>query len=426
MNTDSIQKEKTKFSRDLGWTLQSFFFLGISGILLNVVIGRFYGASVLGYFNLVFAFYIVISQFAVLGVWFSVLRHISEEIHNRSESNRIISSAIAITFLVAFAVCLVSYFAIPVINQVFSSEKLVFGWRIILPGLWCYSVNKVLLAVLNGKRNIKVFALSQTARYVLMIISLSVFYLLEFEAKYIPFVLAFPEVPLFLILMVYCKKYYSIVLPGNWEGWGRRHLNFGFKAAFSGTITELNTRVDVLMIGIFLGDKSIGIYSMASLVFEGISQMSVVLRDNINPLISQFYSNNELSNLKELLKKSIRSFYLLMIPVCLSAVLLFPYIISVLTGGDEFSDSTMPFGILIFGLLISSGYLPINMLLVQTGFPGYHTFLKVFVVISNLILNTLFIPRFGIAGAATATAISYIVSAVIIKYLAKKLIQIGI
>jgi len=46
---------RTKFGRDLIWNLVAFAILGASGILLNVIIGRYYDASVLGVFNQVFA-----------------------------------------------------------------------------------------------------------------------------------------------------------------------------------------------------------------------------------------------------------------------------------------------------------------------------------------------------------------------------------
>src|SRR5262245_54632233 len=55
-------------SVDLLANLGSLAFLGLVGIALNVVIGRFYGPVELGIFNLVFALFIFASQFGSAGL----------------------------------------------------------------------------------------------------------------------------------------------------------------------------------------------------------------------------------------------------------------------------------------------------------------------------------------------------------------------
>ena len=64
-----------KLSRDIAYTLGSFFVLAISGIVINIVIMGFRDAAALGVFNLAYAVYIMLSQFAVWGLHYSVLRH---------------------------------------------------------------------------------------------------------------------------------------------------------------------------------------------------------------------------------------------------------------------------------------------------------------------------------------------------------------
>ena len=67
----------------------------------------------------------------------------------------------------------------------------------------------------------------------------------------------------------------------------RVHLVYGTKSAVSGMLLELNSRVDVLMIGYFLDDARVGIYSFASTLAEGVFQLLVVLQNNYNPLIAR-------------------------------------------------------------------------------------------------------------------------------------------
>ena len=57
------------------------------------------------------------------------------------------------------------------------------------------------------------------------------------------------------------------------------------------------------MVGAFLGDVKAGIYSIAILLAEGLSQFSVVVRNNINPLLTRFILENKLAELKKFGRK---------------------------------------------------------------------------------------------------------------------------
>lgn len=52
-----------------------YFMCGLSGLLSTLLIGACYGPAALGAFNIVYAFYIILSQVAAFGVHHSVLKH---------------------------------------------------------------------------------------------------------------------------------------------------------------------------------------------------------------------------------------------------------------------------------------------------------------------------------------------------------------
>ena len=68
----------SKFNNDLFWNYISLLFLGLSGLGLNVIIGRYYNSSVLGAFNQVLVTYLLASILASGGINFSVLKSINE------------------------------------------------------------------------------------------------------------------------------------------------------------------------------------------------------------------------------------------------------------------------------------------------------------------------------------------------------------
>src|SRR5262245_52235773 len=82
-----------KFSTDVLWNLGSLALLGASGVLINTIIAHCQSPASLGVFNQIFAFYIVLSQLAVGGMQFSIVKYVSHT-DDRPLMTTVISSAL--------------------------------------------------------------------------------------------------------------------------------------------------------------------------------------------------------------------------------------------------------------------------------------------------------------------------------------------
>lgn len=411
---------RDKFGQGVFWNLISFGFLGISGIILNILIGRFYGPDALGIFNQVFALYIFISQFAVFGLHFSVLKYVSEHYKDRQKCNTIITSSLIIAFISATIFVVLSYLCSDAIGYIFNSQGLSRGWLWVIPGLWCFAMNKVLLAVVNAFMHMRAFAVAQASRYVLMVVSLAVCTFIGVDGEILPVIISSAEFFLLIFLVFYTRRLYNPVSARIISEWTRKHIVFGIKSFLSGTMIELNSRVDVIMLGIFVSDAKVGIYSMASLLVEGFAQLAVVLRNNLNPLLTRYISNKQIDELKQVVSKVLKVFYPAMFGVCAIAIFSYPIFIDLIVSNPEFTAGYKPFIFLNIGLILCSGYLPFNMILIQAGSPGLHTIYMALVLCTNMILNVVLIPLLGINGAALATGTSFVLSVVYLKLLVKK------
>lgn len=78
------------------------------------------------------------------------------------------------------------------------------------------------------------------------------------------------------------------------------------------------------------------------------------------------------------------------------------------------------------GLILVSGFLPLEMILVQGGRPGTYTLWKTATVLANAMLNLALVPLLGALGAACGTAGSYLLSAVLLKLLVRRHLRIRI
>ena len=67
--------------------------------------------------------------------------------------------------------------------------------------------------------------------------------------------------------------------------WIKKHFLFGIKSTFNGVLVEINSRVDILMIGIFLADNDVGIYSISALFAEGFLEIFIVIQKHINQIL---------------------------------------------------------------------------------------------------------------------------------------------
>src|SRR5215467_11217910 len=160
--------EQRRFIADWAANFASLGFLAISGILINSVIVKYYDAAALGIFNQVFAVYIFGSQIATLGVQFSVLRYMAQFSHERAMYGAILCSGLAIAAGVAAIVVALTLVIFLSAGRWVYSPAVADSVMFMLPGLWCFALNKVFLNALNGLQHNRLFAAFTALRYVLM------------------------------------------------------------------------------------------------------------------------------------------------------------------------------------------------------------------------------------------------------------------
>lgn len=415
---------KSQFHRHVWWNAFSFAVMGVSGIALNILLLAKYGAQTLGAFNQVYAVYILASQLAAFGLPSSVLKYIAEHSENHSRCNEILGSALLLVLGIAGCVCLIYYFSASGVGKLLDSEAVRKGMILSVCGLWFFAVNKILLAFLNGRQFMKAFALFNSYRYFALPAFLIVFIVIGLPGHISPLVFTLTEATLFIALLAFVFRFWSITLPG--KKWLKAHLLFGGKSLAGGTAAEMNTRVDVLMLGFFYSDKVVGIYSFAAMLAEGIDLIPIIFRVNYNPLLTKQVIAGRLEELCSLIKSFVKRWRPIALAIGAAAVLAFPLLVKIITNDPELSKGWIVFAILAVGIVFRSGYYVFWELPVQSGHPGWQTTLILLVVIGNILLNFLLIPRWGIYGAATATTTTFVLSVVWLKIVVKKTLGISI
>jgi O-antigen/teichoic acid export membrane protein len=414
-----------KFTRDVQWNVAGLAVAGVCGVALSYLVGVVYGAAALGVFNLVFAAWIFFSQLAALGVHYSALRQVAST-DDPTERAAATTSALAATVLLAAGASAFFVAAAPAVAGLMDSPDVGRGMRWAAPGLFLFALNKVLLGSLNGARRMGWYALFQGGRFVLMLAALGVCAALAVDRSVLPVVLTVAEGGILLGALVPARDLLRRLGAADLWRRAREHLEFGVRGFGSGLLSELNTRVDVLMLGLFTSDAVVGVYSLAAVVAEGLYQLLVVLRTNYTPILARLWARGERAELLRVVRRGRNLTYLAALPAGALAAGGYALIVPAIVGDPALSASVPVFAILVAGIVSCAGYAPFLQLPLAARQPGRYTVLMLFVVAVNVVANAALIPLWGALGAATATAIAFAASALFLVAMARGLLRLPI
>lgn len=416
----------SKFNTDLLWNIGSFGLSGVIGVLLNVLIYRFYDTAALGVFNQIYAIYIILSQLAVGGTQFSIQFFIPD-VGEYEKKRIILITALFTTGILSMFITGIGYWGREWPGIIMRSEEVRKGFVYVLPGLIFFSFNKLLIAYLNGLRRMKELAIFQLLRFVFMLTALLTLVFLTVDSYKIAAILSIAEILLFLCLSLYN---YRILIYGSFNSfwfWVKEHILYGSRVVVGNVMMDVNTRVDVFLLGIFLNDSMVGVYSFAATVAEGIYQLPILFRNNINPVLTRCYSNPNKFLLERVINRSLKSFYRVLSGLAFLSICGFPVLLWISGIESDFITTLGVYTLMILGVIMTSGYIPFQMIFNQTGKPAHQTYFYLFSFITNVSFNLLLIPVLGVYGAAIATSLVMILQVVYQKITIKKLygIQLG-
>ncbi|MBK8338668.1 MAG: polysaccharide biosynthesis C-terminal domain-containing protein [Flavobacteriales bacterium] len=413
-----------KFSVDLVWSAGAFALSALLGVLVNLIIIRWYDAAALGAFNLVYAAFILLSQLAVGGVHLAVQAFVPRELAAGRSADAQVSASMVLSTFSSLLVIGLSWLGRDLPGKWFDSDTVTAAFPLVIPGLLFFSWNKVLLSFHNGARRMRLFALFQLLRFVLLFLGVLVLALRGASPDRLPVVLFWAEAALAFVLIPISLRYWK-----PWPGTGLRlslHENFRFgnRALAGNLLLDVNTRVDVFLLGIFLSDATVGLFSFAATVAEGVLQLPVLFRNNINPVLTAAWQRGGSLLLNKVVRRNRRAFFRILAPLVLVTIPLFPIAMWVLGMKEEPMTVWAVYAILCTGIALTAGYQPFLMLFSQLGRPGTQTLFIAGYFLSNVVLNLALIPLFGVHGAALATALSFGAMAALLRWLAARTFQL--
>ena len=178
------------------------------------------------------------------------------------------------------------------------------------------------------------------------------------------------------------------------------------------------TQIDRIMIKCYLGEKEVGVYTIAYQLVNVLSILIGPIQNSIYPKMIELYRKDykEYYNFFLLSNTVITQVYLFLTFLSIIVVKwFFKYVYD-----PEYNPAIMIYSILAFSIFIkANGSLQTSHMTIKgiTQKSFYKTFLS---LILNVILNALLIPKYGINGAAIATLVTQFTALFVIDFFIKE------
>ena len=386
-----------------------------SGIIINLILGKFYDTEVVGAFNQVASYYIIMSHFGGIGIHYSILHKIAIlDLGKREavEIKKILWAALLGASIISSFFTIVGYSVLWILESytVISSQIFIAGlW--ILPALPFYTFNRVLLNAVNASKDLNGYAFFALGRHVLLILNLSLFIFFNVSPYRFTCIFSISELILFFLFVFYLRIYK--IKASVFKGIKKviqQHFSFGLKALLNGVVSELNTKVDIIILSLFSDISTVGIYSLVANIYEGLLQICFAIRNITNPHIAINLFKNKKNELRKYLHKIMSVTSVGILFFCIAVIFSYPEICIIILNDKIYLKGYSSLIILLSSLAFSSGFLIIDMIFIQAGMPSLQSYLKLSSFVINIIINLLLVPALGMAGAAIGTAFSLIFS----------------
>jgi O-antigen/teichoic acid export membrane protein len=407
INTN-FEKVLKKVIKQSGIIFLGRVFSFLLGIFSSIILARLLGTTLLGRYQLGFVTVQIISIFCIAGFDQGLIRFIPIfELRGIGQEKKLILQNIVITLILSTISGFLLYIYSPLIsNNFFNSSEMTNVLKTFSLYLPIFAFYRIGSASLIGLRRADVESnIRNIWTPILFISSLGIVIIIG--GKLYETILMRMISHIFAIGCVigYIYSKYSYIIKGKSAPYKlKEYFSFSVPLLLIGLLYFLMGQTDILMLGYFLEEEQVGIYTVvvkiAMITVLGLEIVSQTLAPNISELAER----NDIQSLEQILKVvtkwiSYFSLFVFFIILIFRVELLKIY-------GNSFVDGSVALLILAAGQLVNSFAGPIGKLLIMTGKQKWEVLNSISMLLVNILLNFFLIPIYGIIGASIATAIS--------------------
>ncbi|WP_115719143.1 flippase [Gallaecimonas mangrovi] len=393
--------------KNLSWLFFEKILRIISGVFVGALVARYLGPNNFGVFSYSQSLVILVSSIASLGLDGIVFR---ELVRNRDKVKDIVATCSALKMLgfVLMTIAITFYFLL--FKNELDIENLVY---IIAISYFFQSLNTIDLYFQSERKNDISVAFKVLGLFLSILFKISLIYfnaplvyfgwtlVLESAITYIGLSFAFFN----RRLDIKGTLHFNLTLALEF-------LKNSWPLIFTGAVVMVQARIDQVMLKHYLGDYEVGLYSSSLKIVEMFAFLPLILKTAFYPKISLRWHEDKEEN-KRVMLDYYRLNFLIFLITGFSLLLLSSYIISILYG-NEFKGAGILLALMSFRLFFTNFGVSRSIFILNENMLKYSFFTEGVGTIINIILNVIFIPKFGAIGAILTTFVSYAFSIFII------------
>lgn len=416
-----------RLARGAGVQLAAKFGGRAGSFLTQLLLARWLGPAALGVWSVGTSLYLFTHLLASLGLDHGVIRFASR--HHRRDPERlaaVVRQAIALTLFAGLAgSLLLLVFARPLALRVFDSPPLVPVLTLLAAGVAFAALLRVGAAASRVRQAMGASVLTEDlGQPLLFLAGATVVYLAGGGLLGVVGALVLSQVLAALAALWLLHRLFP--------GWHRPHarpaparpdasspdastpvpelsrgelIRFSLAASATSTLGLLSVWLDRLLVGFFRTDVETGLYHAAAVSSVAFAVVLNAINAMFSPMIADLYHRGERDRLGRLFRVSTKWGLYLCLPLFL-VLILHPALFMTAIFGAPYRDGAAVAAILAGGQLANLATGAVAHLLIMSGHQNRWLAIAAGSLLANVGLNLLWIPRYGILGAAAATAVA--------------------
>ncbi|MEW6100980.1 MAG: flippase [Candidatus Omnitrophota bacterium] len=371
---------------------------GLTEMFSMVILARYLGVANFGVYSFILAYLGFFSIIIDFGIDNILTREISKD---RLRAGKLSANAIVIKLTLSiiaagFACLFISIFDFPQATRI-----LVYVASI----SFIFYVRKLYELIFHIDLRVIYPVIAESAGGIL---KLTLFFLLIFfKAPILAFILALLIVHLleFITIKTFSRSFIKPVYEIDFRLW-KYFFNESWPLAATAVFVMAYTRINQLLIFKLKGEEALGFFAAAVSMAEVFNIVIASFMALAFPLLSRYFKEGD-GRFEKIYKLSFKYMFLFILPFA-AVISVFHQQITSLIYGQRFILTAGVLSILIWSeVFLFFGTIQ-SRILIAANKQKFDFFFTGLTAVVNLIINLIFIPKFGIIGAAISTVISFV------------------
>jgi len=376
--------------------------------LFSIMMARWFGPQMLGIYSLGNAITRIGEIFGIMGLDNGVLRYVSREKEKNDNVRNSIYASIKMGFMSSILIGLLLYFSSDwIVLNLFNEDKflstVIKVYALTLP----FTVTTLIASFATQGFKIlkyKVFVNQIVNPFTLLLTMILSYVFFGVNVAILAPTVVSAVIGFFLILH-YLNSFVDVnvskVLNAKFDN---KILRFSLPLMFVSAIGIIMHWTDIIMLGILKDAKDVGLYHPVERTAGLIRMILFAFASIFAPLFSQYFHEKNQTKMLEVFQLSTKWILLTSLPLFIFLILFSNTILMLF--GSEFGNDSLALPVLTVGIMIQAVFGLGSPSLTMSGFQKYNLINALVALFTNIFLNIMLIPQFGIAGAAMGTTIA--------------------